>query len=290
MSATVLHRYHRAVLNQVDTVRAGVDWISCTLGSEAPMRWEWANECTEVLIEISKKGHKIGDWGINGYRGVLAGGSFVGNREDSTYCQLSGHYASDYLDRIMRHDLHISRLDLAVTVQFRTMPKRLGALAFAMAQEADRDISPSRRRKIWYMSGSDGGYTLYIGAPTSDQRGRLYNKEVQSGTPEYARSWRYETVYRNDRAMAVFKVLFEAQQSDREGICGDLVEVWYKSRGVHCPWTTATNIIILPQIAENPSDATKKLKWLGKQVRPALDWLIENGYRKEALQELGIGE
>jgi len=274
----------------MESMHAGVDWISCTLGSEAKLRWEWANTCVECLMEISREGHKIGDFGVNGYRGVMVGGSFVGNREDSTYCQIAGRYADTYLERIMRPDVHVSRLDVAVTVQFRTMPNRLGELSYGLAVEADRDQSPSRHRKIWFMSGSDHGYTLYIGSPSSEQRGRMYNKEVQSGVPEYSRSWRYEVVYKNDLATNAYNIIGGTPQIERPGVCADIVEVWYRRRGVVCPWSHKNDISIKPQIAENPSDAQRKLKWLQKQVRPAVQWLIENNYREDALDALGIGE
>src|SRR5882757_1360596 len=148
MNLKVARRYNRLLSHQVTELHAGVDWISCTLGSEAPMRWEWANTCTNCLLEIANEGNKIGDSGINGYRGVQVGGSFVGNREDSTYCQISGRHADTFLDRIMRRDLHISRIDLAVTVKFRTMPRHLGEVAYCTADEAYRSLSSSRRRKL----------------------------------------------------------------------------------------------------------------------------------------------
>jgi len=241
------------------------------------------------LLEIANEGNKIGDSGINGYRGVQVGGSFVGNREDSTYCQISGRHADTFLDRIMRRDLHISRIDLAVTVKFRTMPRHLGEVAYCTADEAYRSLSSSRRRKLWYMSGSDQGYTLYIGSTSSEQRGRLYNKEIQSGTPEYEKSWRYETVYRNARAMAVYEELLTNKQHERPIICSAMVASWWKNRGVYIPWYYNADITIQPQIAEKPSDAANKLVWLAKQVRPALAWLIEHNYLQEALDALGIG-
>jgi len=290
MNHTVVQRYQKRLSALAQEVRAGVDWISCSLPADAPYRWEWANECIDCLIDISKQGHAIGDSGHMGYRGVQVGGSFVGNREDSSYCQLAGRFADVYLDRIARADLHISRIDLAVTVQFRLMPRQLGAVAYGVALEADENLSSSRRRRLWYMSGNDGGYTLYIGAPSSDQRGRLYNKEVQSATPEYARSWRYETVYRNTRAMAAFEELLETKGDERAARCGDLVGLWYQNRGVFCPWFTTTHSPIRPLQAENPSDAAKKIKWLQTQVAPALRWLIEHNYRDEALTALGLAE
>ena len=290
MIRAVVRRYNRSVERNVEVVYAGVDWISCSLDKDAYLRWDWANAAAQCVLDIGQRGHKLVDRGLNGYRGIEAGGSFAGDRDDGSYVQLAGHWAADFLPRIMRPDLHISRLDIAVTVKFRTMPRCLGQVAFAMANEADRSLSTSRRRKLWYMSGSDNGYTLYIGSPSSDQRGRLYNKEVQSGVPEYEKSWRYETVYRNERAMAVFKALIASKEGDRAVFCSNVVGAWYRTRGVLPPWVFNHAITIQGQVSENPSDATKKLAWLTQQVKPALMWLIENNYRQEALNALGLGE
>lgn len=288
MRTEALDAYYQKVSDQVESIRAGVDWLSCTLDREAYMAQAWVGECQRCLIEISGEGHQLGDFGINGYRGIIAGGSFIGQREDSFFCQLSGRYAEIYFDRVMRDDLHVSRIDLAVTVQFRTMPQGLGATAYAVSTEADRGLSSSRRRKIWYMSGSDGGYTLYIGSPSSDQRGRLYNKEIQSGTPEYERTWRYEIVLRNARAMACVETLLTCAIGDRLGCCSSLVGQWYQNRGVRVPWEAASNYALLPIAAQAPSDAEKKLKWLSRQVKPAVAWLIEAGYGEEVNVALGI--
>lgn len=290
MRDEAIQRYYERVNDEVIAVRAGVDWISCTLDRDAPLCQAWVKSCHDALLDIAAEGHQIGDFGINGYRGVMVGGSFIGQREDGFFCQFSGRHADVYLGIIMRDDIHVSRIDLAVTVQFRVMPTSLGATSFAMAVEADRGLASSRRRKLWYMSGSDGGYTCYIGSPSSDQRGRMYNKEVQSGIPEYERTWRYETVYRNARAMAIAETLRENAIDDRYAICSFLVGKWYKSRGVRVPWETTADYAVLPQIAEKPSDATKKLAWLAKQVKPAVLWLIEHGYGGEVKNALGMGD
>lgn len=288
MIRAVVRRYHRAVERHCDAVYAGVDWISCSLPESAPMRWEWAFECKKIITEIAAEGHKIEETGLYGYRGIKAGGSLCGDRDDGSYCQLSGRRADLFLSRIARPDLHVSRLDLAVTVQFRVMPRQLGRVAYSMADEADRSLSSKRRRRVWYMSGNDGGYTLYIGAPSSEQRGRLYNKEIQSAAPEYARSWRYETVFKNDRAGSLYTQLRRVQEADRQIWCAAAVAAWWKTRGVFIPWQWNNDGVIMPQIAEMPSDAEKKLAWLATQVKPALRWLIDNGFASEAYNALDI--
>lgn len=289
MHPTVMHNKAPGDYGQVEEVRAGIDWISCSLNIEARNMQAWLHECYNVMAELADEGHMVQNFGLMGYRGLKVGGSFVGRREDSGYCQLAGAAAGRFFQRIARPDLHISRLDLAVTVRFATMPNDLGQAAYEAATEADRRrVNAVRRRKIWFMSGSDGGYTLYIGAPTSDERGRLYNKEVQNETPEYARCWRYETVYRNDRAMAVFEALLTCDELFRATMCSSLVGSWYQSRGVLCPWVSYAHNDIRPILKALPTDAEKKIKWIKTQVAPSIRWLIEHNYREEMLEALGL--
>lgn len=291
MHGTVMHNKAAGAYGEVEEVRAGIDWISCSLPAEARNREVWLYEAFNCLAELADEGHLVQNMGLMGYKGLKVGGSFVGRRDDSVYCQLAGVAASTYFQRIARGDLHISRLDLAVTVRYRTMPTGLGPASYDEATEADRRRGGAgRRRKIWFMSGSDGGYTLYIGAPSSDERARLYNKEVQSETPDYARCWRYEVVYRNDRAMAVFESLLAMQELYRATMCSSLVGAWYQSRGVPCGWVSTSHHIIRPIQKAVPTDAQKKLKWLQAQVRPSILWLSEHGYTTEMLEALGMDE
>lgn len=288
MHPNAMHSRPETAYGLIEEVRAGIDWVSCSLVADARGRTGWQNECIHVLSEIADDGHQVTTFGLMGYRGIKVGGSFAGQREDGSYLQLAGHYAQKFFRRIARPDLHISRMDIAVTVKFRTMPSQLGEHAYSAASDADRNVLSGRHRRIWYMSGTDGGYTLYIGSPTSEERGRLYNKEIQSEIPEYARCWRYETVYRNDRAMAVFEELLAVDELYAPTLCGILVGTWYTSRGVLCGWISDGTAAIRPINKEAPTDAAKKLNWLQTQVKPALRWLIEHGYEEAAKDALGI--
>ena len=62
---------------------------------------------------------------------------------------------------------------------------------------------------------------------------------------------------------------------------------FFQERGLILPWYAEIDHNILPIEREVPSDADRKLNWMRTQVKPALRWLIENGYRAEAMRELG---
>jgi len=271
----------------VEEVYAGVDWISCSLPKEASTHWVWVSACRAIVEEIAQEGHKLEARTLNGYMGLAAGGSFYGVRDDGAYVQISSYRADSYLSRIYRADLHISRLDVQVTVRFKHNRPELGRYWRQKASDANTALPAGRRRRIWNMEGDDGGYTLYIGSPTSDQRARIYNKAVQSEDPAYQRCWRFEVVFRNHLAtswterIAGFGVL-------RADLCAQIVETWLLGRGIKPPWFYRGAPITLPLFNETPSDAEKKLTWLKEQVRPALRWLYENDRISEALQALGL--
>lgn len=290
MSTPVMHSKQSPEYGDIEEVRAGIDWISCSIPEAAEGVQAWASECIDIIALIGDDGHSVQPFGLNGYKGVMSGGSFYGKREDGRYMQLSGAYAQEYYRRIARADLHISRLDLAVTVKFRVMPKNLGQVAYMAAIEADRSLPAGRHRKLWYMSGSDGGYTVYIGSPSSEQRARIYNKEIQSDTQEYARCWRYEVVLRNALANSQFESLCAVHEVYAALIVSSTVWSWLLLRGVNAAWSSDTGEAILPMVKRTPSDADRKIQWLKKQVKPAVKWLIEHGYTKEVYDALNLPE
>src|SRR5206468_1092380 len=135
----------------------------------------------------------------------------------------------------------------------------------------------AQKRKMYLITGTDGGQTLYVGAPSSDQRGRLYNKEVQSEQPEYARTWRYETVLRNERATnALHRV--QAEKSNRSSYISAIVALWWESRGIEAPWSYNAEVDPLPPQKTLPSDVEKQLEWIRVQVAPTIRRLTAQGY------------
>jgi len=181
--------------------------------------------------------------------------------------------------------MHISRVDLQVSVKFDVMPPSIAKKGYKDANHSNNDLPPSRRRKIHIIIGSDGGDTLYVGSPSSEQRGRLYNKEVQSQDPLYERTWRYEVVYKNAYATDVCDKVYK-RGDDPAAYISALVALWYEARGVEAPWVFNNLIASLPLIKTLPSDVEASLKWLAEQVAPTIRRLCEQGYRDTILAML----
>lgn len=271
----------------IEAIYAGVDWISCSLPRESPGHNAWYIACLHVINTIAKEGYDLEAFTRNGYRGWGTGGSFLGYRDDGSYLQLSGHYAGEFLDSIHNDDLHISRLDIQATVKYRQYAPGVGEHTYRAAVDANGALLSARRRKVWYMSGDDGGWTTYIGSPTSEQRAKVYNKAVQSGKPEYERSWRWEVTAKNEYATAWYRSVIQAQEA-RPRLCASICASWFALRGVKPDWSAYVSLISLPLIKEVPSDAEKRLRWLAEQVRPAVAWLISRGYGREAIEALAL--
>lgn len=265
------------MMDSVESLRAGIDWISLSMTGDSPEVQEWYNIWTTALISVSRSGNRLEASTINGYSGLKAGGSFVGVRDTGIYCQFSSVYADERFMEVYTPAARCTRIDLQVTAKFKQYNADVGRTGREGAGIVNATLPLSRRRKITAYDGDDGGYTLYIGAPSSEQRGRLYNKAVQSSDPQYERSWRYEVTFRADYAGAVADNILGAGDMGREYI-SDAVALWYHERGVSTPWQVQVYEGVLPNIRTAPTDVERRLKWLETQVAPAIKQLVAEGY------------
>lgn len=271
----------------IEQIRAGVDWLTMTLPRAAHEgAWWLGNMLTHLRNEVAPD-HIVKQYRLQGYDGWGSGGCFVGEREDGYMGQFSGSFADDAFYQFHRRDAHISRIDLRVDVKYVIMPQTIARKGYRDAIRANEGLPISRRRKIYLLVGSDGGDTLYLGSPTSEQRGRLYNKEVQSEDPIYSRTWRYEVVYRNDTANSIAGVLQSHEADDFDAI-KTIVASWYGNRGIHTRHFGTGKIVAVPLVRTIPSDLEKRLVWLRTQVAPALRFIQEAGATNEMLEALGI--
>lgn len=271
----------------IEVVTAGLDWFTATLGTGAVLDQEWVEKGLKCIDKVVKEGETLEYWKTQGYEGVKAGGCFVGTRADTHMIQMSGRYADVYFDELYRYDAHYSRIDVQTTVKFKTMPKRIAKDGYRDAITENSTIPMARRRKIFLIVGSDGGDTLYLGSTGAIERGRLYNKEVQSEDTNYSRCWRYEVVLKNERATQ-FSGVISTKTANRVAFCADWTAIWYQKRGVHVPWIYDETVVPLPPIKTLPTDTERKLNWLAHQVRPTVQELVDKLGRDAILTVLGL--
>jgi hypothetical protein len=138
-------------------------------------------------------------WAMYGFRGYKSGKVFVGEREDRYLVQATGAIAHDVALRFplpVDHELSVARIDVQVTF---------------VTQDADffiRACEPNSAYKAarWSSVG-EPGETLYVGAPRSDCRLRIYNKTAESGIkPQVPGDFvRVEIQFRNSYADRMFR-------------------------------------------------------------------------------------
>jgi len=136
-----------------------------------------------------------------GYRGYKSGRIFFGEREDRYLVQATGAIAHDVALRFplpVEHELSVARIDVQVTMVTSN------ADFFIRACEPNRAYKAAR-----WSSVGEPGETLYVGAPKSDCRLRIYNKTAESGIkPQGPGDFvRLEIQFRNRYADRMFRAI-----------------------------------------------------------------------------------
>jgi hypothetical protein len=270
---------------KVDTVFIGVDWISATLDRQELDDQVWLHDALHSLTEVQALGNTYKRRSLLGYDGWESGGCFIGSNDTHHYAQFAGKYANDAYHMLEHPKVHVSRIDLQITVQYDIELPKEGRYQYARSIYHNKSLPEHRQRKIHLYAGSDGADTIYLGSPSSEQRGRLYNKAKQSGEAAYERSWRYEVVYRNEYASNVFRRLITEDTSASQFILQEVVG-WYRERGVniHNVGDGRENAIAPPR--PQTSDVARKLRWVRNQVVPTIRKLAELGYAEELMETI----
>lgn len=267
---------------KAETVYSGVDWISGTLGREEIESQTWVYDCLHALEDVQRLGNTYKRRSLLGFDGWESGGCFVGSNDTMHYAQFAGKYANDAYKMLDHPKVHISRIDLQITVQYNIELVKEGRYQYARAIRHNKDLPEYRRRKIHLYAGSDGGDTVYLGSPSSDTRGRLYNKDKQSGDKAYERAWRYEVVYRNANAASVYRYINTTDNEVSAVILSEVLD-WYSKRGV-IVLDVAFHGGHTIELPKPPStDVERKLRWIRNQVIPTIRKLAELGYAEELM-------
>jgi len=270
---------------KAQAVYCGVDWISGTLGREELDNQTWLHDCLDALQTVQSYGNTYKQRSMLGFDGWESGGCFVGSNEKRHYAQFAGKYANDAYHMLEHPKVHISRIDLQLTVQYDIELIREGRYQYASAIRHNKSLPDYRQRKIHLFAGSDGGDTIYVGSPSSDVRGRVYNKAKQSGEAAYERSWRYEVVYRNEMALRVFLSVYGAAMQASAVILQEVLS-WYDKRGISVLGVGlgTGQPIELPK--QPRTDVERKLRWIKTQVVPTIRKLASLGYAEELMEAI----
>jgi hypothetical protein len=156
------------------TVNVAVDWITVTHPDGVAL-----DAYTPVLIDRLMRGkaehwkHRTGAYGWRAKQVFI--GSYDSGRLLIEASGVMAQVAIPVIAAIIPQDgISVARLDAQATV------------AVPDADRMVKSVIPSRRYKCSLISNLwDTGATLYVGAPSSDRRLRVYNKTAESGEVPY---------------------------------------------------------------------------------------------------------
>lgn len=272
----------------ITEVMAGIDWISVTLVKGALDYQVWRGDAHYALEQIAKRGNAIQHRKLQGYEGLSTDNCFIGENDEGSFAQFTGESANWAYDYLIHPKAHCSRIDIQMTVQTDEMNNNEGKRCLREARNFNKTLLQSRRRKIDFWLGDDGADTVYIGSTSSDQRGRIYNKDKQSEDIRFTKCWRYEAVLRNDYATRMYRKL-SLEGIERADECLAFSIDFFRQRGVMVRGLEHIRPVELRPIVKVPTDVERKLEWLRKQVQPTLRKLRDLGYYREGVNA-ALGE
>jgi len=268
-------------------IEAGIDWISATLPMYCEGSEIWYERSQHIIAEIARSGYELKKRSMLGFDGISAGNLFVGISDDRVFLVITSHNADKYFLRVDREDLHYTRLDVQATVWFSEEVRTVARKGYNELSNRDKLRNKPGNRKYRIIAGSDGGDTLYVGAPSSRQQAVIYNKARESEKEEYRNAWRHEVRLRDSLACGYAECSRNGGDSLASRHLG-YVYNWLNDRGISVPYLRTDARVVLPKQQHTPSDIDSKLRWLERQVRPTVKFLTEAGYRDKLLEALEL--
>lgn len=252
---------------------AGVDYWSATLPWSHPL-YDALYAQARAVAHIPDSGVLLKPTSLQGYVGHTGNQVFIGQRHDGAFVSCSGAGAERVFRRLAGGAWRTSRIDLEVTLWMAGQNtaamravRETGALTMAGQSGA------AFGARVTSYAANDGGSTLYVGAASAHQRGRCYDKGVQSREQVYDGSIRYEVQYRHGIAESAAKLLI-GLPGDAERWIVQHVMAWWRARGVDVPLDIESAYATQVSVPKVRSDTYRRLIWLRESVRPAIAKLL----------------
>lgn len=251
---------------------AGVDWLSVT-ATDPLVRKRLARVAHWIGGTEQAGGHERSAARLRDYIGWRCGGVMVGERRDSLYCQVSGATAHSHWRRLLVGGHRATRIDVQVTALSPDPLHDEAAQQFAeIGADHERFVRAGWHSRI---TTRPTGSTLYVGAPTSDRRLRLYDKHAEDPVGYPTGAWRYEVQARAGLARSLSTHL----GSNAGGGFADLAVVrdCFSARGVR-PRFRAGGGGVLGSTPRSRTTTERQLRWVSDQVGPTIRSLVRSGY------------
>lgn len=267
-------------------ISVGVDWVTATAthtSNQELMAEDWA-VWMKTFQEMGGEPRKQRRLGYVGYEAQHV---FFGSREDGVMLQASGWAADVWYGIVGLNDWHVTRIDVQVTGIPGGDNETFYRRNVTNAVEERARKKRGRPRKITGIEGCGDGNTLAVGARTSQQFGRLYDKHAETPEDFPEGSWRWEVEFKDEFARAAMGEIMRAE--DKRAAVLTLVKQFYVERGVEFPFTQETLPIEL-HVGRIETSDEKSLAWLEKHVSPTVVRLIARGKRDKVMKALKLTE
>lgn len=263
-------------------VDAGVDWITCT-AKEVETCEEIVRIGQETLEHKEASGFFGRKQGFQGYLGYGVEGCFYGTRADGACLRVSGSTAHRLAGDIAQFPVHVSRLDLQLTVQFDGDESTQAEILVREYRREHRGEAGATKRRSQHIDTGDDGSSANFGKRTAAWFGRVYDKSRESDGAYPVGTWRVESECKRKLGDACFDTLKEHGFS-RESIIGLIKSQWRKrDLLIMVPSSLGVEEPIVPRVT---TDVERKLAWLRKTVQPVVRELHQAGYHQEATEAL----
>ena len=279
------------------TVRAqtcGVDWLTLTRP-----RWEdYPIEALEGLfvrlvgLEDERKARIIGRGlerkSMLGFVGFAQPGLFVGASDTHIMVQASSSFADKAFQEVYSESWKCTRLDIQLTV----WPDSILAPGWDLAlldevQGCKRVGKGGRKKQAYAFHNPTNGSTVYIGAKTSKEIGRIYEKGEESGDAYYSGALRLEVQHRDERAVAAADMLWSMRHNRRNAMYR-YVSSWFERYGAHLFEVDLPGLWLERPHSDANKDIARTKAWLENQVAPALQKLLLTEQLSDIIWLLGL--
>lgn len=266
------------------TVYAGIDWLTVTTGPDDDAQTAY-ERCRALAVEQQDAGDKLKPWSSHGYRGFGLPHLRCGVRDGDTLVELSGHLADRYWREFLPWARNVTRIDPQVTCTYSHQVDDLAVQAYHAPAVEVRPGLPPIRKAIF--QEANGGQTLYLGAPSSARRARLYDKHAESRGEYPPNTWRWELQVRSPMGSDHARLIDGS--NDVCGAVASLVHGFFSGHGV-APWFKSDGAVVFSPARVARRDMSRWLDWIRSGVRPGVRRWSDRAGRAVILEALGMTE
>jgi DNA relaxase NicK len=267
--------------------QVGIDWLTVTARTGQADKLLEGSAASYAHTLATGKGHTPKKCSLLGYDGITIGQLFYGRRADGMLARASGASADEFAWVLRTHkgEYHVTRIDLAITVQFPTDREEYGRETAYQIAAAYQRKKEGRQAGISLHRGFGGGDTCSIGARSSSRYLRLYDKTREQHNEVAPNLWRFEVEYKQALAQVTYDTWRVVPDADEYIMRNVKAEFGY--HGVQMPFDEVADID-RAKVAADKTSIERSLTWLRAQVRQTVDRLRKEGYEAEVLSALGL--